>query len=501
MRRSNILIIMADEHNRAMMGCAGHKLVKTPNLDALAARGTRFTQAYTNCPICVPSRAAFQTGNYTHRVRYWDNAIAYDGAIDGWGHRLQTGGYRVESIGKLHYRREEDPLGYDIKHIPMYIKEGVGSLTAAVRDPLPDLDPAAKDKPGFAAKACAGESSYTQYDRKVADLSCDWLAERGLAERGAEKTGAADDGRPWALFASFLSPHYPLTVPDEYFALYDPAHMPDPKLDPEAGYECHPWVAVLSERQPHANCLTPEKSRAAYAAYLGLCSFIDDQIGRVLTALETAGLADDTRIIYASDHGENAGARGLWGKSVMYEESTGIPLIMAGPDIAAGKICNTPVSLVDIYPTVTEAAGLDDGDGQKTDRPGRSLFRIAAAPDDPDRLAFSEYHASASPSGGFMVRKGRYKFNYYVGYPPELFDLETDPEEEHDLAGDPAMAAVCAEYEAMLRAIVDPEAADRQAKDDQNAVVARHGGRDKVLADKLGAQSYTPVPGAIAEKL
>ncbi len=86
MRQTNILIIMADEHNRAMLGCAGHPLVKTPNLDALAARGTRFTTAYTNCPICVPSRAAFQTGHYTHRVRYWDNSIAYDGRVDGWGH-------------------------------------------------------------------------------------------------------------------------------------------------------------------------------------------------------------------------------------------------------------------------------------------------------------------------------------------------------------------------------------------------------------------------------
>ena len=490
MHQTNILIIMADEHNRAMLGCAGHPLVKTPNLDALAARGTRFTNAYTNCPICVPSRAAFQTGNYTHRVRYWDNSIAYDGRVDGWGHRLQEAGYTVESIGKLHYRREEDPLGFDRKHIPMYIKEGVGSVTAAIRDPLPDLDPGAQDKPGFAAKACAGDSSYTQYDRKVGDLSCDWLAERG----------ADGSDRPWALFASFLSPHYPLTVPDEFFNLYAAADMPGAKLDPAAGYRRHPWVEVLAERQPHANCLTPERSRRAYAAYLGLCSFVDAEIGRVLAALEAAGLADNTRIIYASDHGENAGARGLWGKSVMYEESTGIPLIMAGPDIAAGTVCTTPVSLVDIYPTVTHAAGLDM-QSQPADLPGRSLFDIAAAPDDPDRIAFSEYHASASPSGGFMLRKGRYKFNYYVGYKPELFDLADDPEETSDLASDPAFAPVCAEYEALLRAIVDPEAADRQAKDDQNAIVEFHGGREKVLRDKLGAQSFTPVPGDVAKTL
>ena len=100
-----------------------------------------------------------------------------------------------------------------------------------------------------------------------------------------------------------------------------------------------------------------------------------------------------------------------------------------------------------------------------------------------------------------MLRKGRYKFNYYVGYRPELFDLADDPEEIHDLAEDPAFALVCTEYEALLRAIVDPEAADRQAKDDQNAIVAFHGGREKVLRDKLGAQSYTPVPGEVTKTL
>ena len=325
------------------------------------------------------------------------------------------------------------------------------------------------------------------------------LNKQCLLNQFQQEAGHSHD-RPWALFASFLSPHYPLTVPQEFFALYAADDMPDPKLASNSGYKRHPWVEVLAQRQPHANCLTPEKSRIAYAAYLGLCSFVDAQIGRVLSALAAAGMTDNTRVIYASDHGENAGARGLWGKSVMYEESTGIPLIMAGPDIAAGAECKTPVSLVDMRPTIVEAAGLEAQD-QPADLPGRSLLDIAGAPEDPDRIAFSEYHASASPSGGFMLRKGRYKFNYYVGYRPELFDLAIDPEELHDLAEDPAFASVCTEYEAALRAIVDPEAADRQAKDDQNAIVEFHGGRDKVLRDKLGAMGFTPVPGEVAKDL
>ncbi len=491
MEAKNLLIIMSDEQNRDMLGAYGHGIVKTPNIDALAARGTRFTAAYTNCPICVPSRAAFQTGRFPHETRYWDNAIAYDGRVRGFGHRLQDEGIRVESIGKLHYRAETDPLGYDEKHIGMYIKDGIGSITGSVRDPLPPLDPDANTKPGFASKAGPGLSTYNKYDAKVADLTCDRLARI-----------ATDPGdKPFVLFASFLAPHYPLTVPEEFFSMYDPADMPDVKLDPASGYVQHPWVKVLSDRQSHANGLTPEMSKRAVAAYFGLCSYVDHQIGRVLNALQAAGLADTTRVIYTADHGENAGARGLWGKSVMYEESAAIPMIAAGPDIARGATCDTPVSLVDIYPSVLDGVGLAAKDDE-ADLPGRSVFDIASAPDDPERAVFSEYHAAYSPSGGFMVRKNGYKYCAYAGgYAPELFDLAADPGETTDIAADPAHASTVAEYDALLRTFVDPEKADRQAKDDQNALLDRHGGRDKILTDRPGTAGYTGVPEEIASTL
>ena len=124
MEPKNLLVIMADEHNPKMLGCSGHPLVKTPNLDALAMRGTRFDRAYTNCPICVPARASFATGRYVHDIGYWYNAIAYDGRVKGWAHRLQEAGVRIESIGKLHYRQEGDPTGFDRQHLPMHIKDG-----------------------------------------------------------------------------------------------------------------------------------------------------------------------------------------------------------------------------------------------------------------------------------------------------------------------------------------------------------------------------------------
>jgi len=163
-----MLVIMADEHNPKMLGSTGHPLVKTPHLDALAARGTRFDRAYTNCPICVPARANFATGRYVHDTGYWDNAIAYDGRVKGWGHRLQDAGVRVESIGKLHYRSEDDPTGLDRQHIPMHIKDGVGMIHTSVRKQFPDFSPPPPKPGGGAAgivlEAGRGESEYTRYD-------------------------------------------------------------------------------------------------------------------------------------------------------------------------------------------------------------------------------------------------------------------------------------------------------------------------------------------------
>ena len=233
------------------------------------------------------------------------------------------------------------------------------------------------------------------------------------------------------------------------------------------------------------------------AAYFGLVSFIDAQIGMVLDALEELGLKDDTRIIYTSDHGDSIGARGLWGKSVFYEESVKIPMILAGPDVVApggtnGAICETPVNLTDCYATILDGLGVSVvGDAAHPD--SRSLFEIAQAPVDSDREILSQYHAFGSPSAGYMLRKGRYKYHHYVGFPPELFDLENDPEELRDLAADPAYASVLAEYETLLRARLDPELVDRRAKADQDALIKRHGGREK--AKFVGAPGATPVPG------
>jgi choline-sulfatase len=235
--------------------------------------------------------------------------------------------------------------------------------------------------------------------------------------------------------------------------------------------------------------------RRAIAAYFGLVSFLDDNIGRILRALEETGLAESTRVVYSTDHGDNLGARGLWGKSTMYEESAGIPLIMAGPDVPAGRTCDTPVTLADGVPTIIQALGARP-DARDRDLPGASLLDIAQG-EAPRRTILSEYHAAGAATGSYMIRNGRYKYIHYVGMPPMLFDLESDPREHRDLGRDPACRAVVAECEAQLRRVVDPEAADRLARADQRAHIDRNGGKEAIL--KRGHFRYSPPPGAKAE--
>ena len=158
-------------------------------------------------------------------------------------------------------------------------------------------------------------------------------------------------------------------------------------------------------------------------AYYGCTTFLDHNIGKVLQALDDSGLRDDTIIIYTTDHGENLGARRLWGKSNMYEEACALPMIISGPDIPEGRVSTTPVTLIDIAPTILDAID-QNGVAAKEDLPGTSLIQISNKVSNPDRIAFSEYFAAAADRATFMIRKGNYKYIHYEGYEPELFDLE-----------------------------------------------------------------------------
>jgi choline-sulfatase len=471
---SNVLILCSDEHARSALGCQGHPVVRTPALDALAARGTRFTRAYTPSPICIPARASLATGLHVHETGCWSSAEPYFGQIESWMHRLRAAGHPVTSIGKLHFRSGADDHGFDAEIEPMYLaNNGLGWPRGLLRDPMPDYD----DVMQLAAEAGPGESDYTAYDRRITARARDWL------RRAPEKGGGGD--KPWALFVSFISPHYPLTAPQPFFDLYDGVELPAPFGRPPE----HPVLRAMARFWDYDRHFDAVTRRLARRCYYGLCSFLDDNIRQVLAALADSGQAERTTVISISDHGEMLGNHGFWTKLLMYEDSVGIPLIMAGPGVPRG-VNHTPVSLTDIAATVERAVGL-------APRPpvgswsGRPLQEFVAAPE-PGRAILSEYHDGGSPTGITMLRQDRWKYVHYAGgYPAQLFDLDTDPRELTDLGASAGHEEVRRRLEAELRGILDPEAVNARAFADQARLLAAHGGRDAVLAMK--SFGHTPL--------
>ncbi|MGC1816408.1 MAG: sulfatase-like hydrolase/transferase [Casimicrobiaceae bacterium] len=474
----NLLIIMSDEHSPKALGCYGHPFVETPNLDRLAARGTRFNSAYCTSPVCIPARASFAVGKYINEIGYWDNADAYDGRIPSWHHVLRAREHAVVSIGKLHFRLAGEDHGFSEEIIPMHIIDGKGDLMGLVRSDLPVRKGAYK----MANLAGPGESQYTFYDREIAARAQVWLREE------ASKAS----GKPWVLFVSFVCPHFPLTAPPQYFYRYYNRDLPLPKMYGREQRPTHPYLKEYATSFNYDDYFDDVKLRKAIAGYYGLCSFLDDNVGLVLAALEGAGLAEDTRVVYTSDHGDNLGTRGLWGKSTMFEETAGVPLIMAGPEIASGKVVDTPASHIDAYPFILEAVGERDPELTRGFA-GVSLFDLADGAK-PDRNVLVEYHGMGSTTGAFMIRHGTYKYIYYVSYPAQLFDLESDPEELTDLAANPRYQAVIAECHRRLLRVCDPEEVQGRAMKRQSELLAANGGRDAVIA--RGDLGFTPAPGA-----
>jgi len=478
MTPKNLLIILSDEHNPKVMGCAGHPDVITPNLDALAARGTRFTNATCASPICVPARAALATGRNIFETGYWDNVDAYDGRTPSWHHVLRGEGHEVASIGKLHYRGwDGDDYGFTESLLPMHIHGGRGEVKMLLRNPPVSIG----DGSNMLRSAKPGVSDYTRYDENIAEKAIEWLAHHGTQRA---------DAKPWALMVSLVAPHFPLTVPDRFFDLYRGKKLQMPKayhfgVDDNA----HPFVQQYARASGYnLHFQNDSDVHQALCGYYGLVTYLDDKVGQLLRALAEAGLDQSTRIIYLSDHGDNAGARGLWGKSTMYAESVGVPLILSGPDVKAGRVEHAAVSHVDIYNTVLDAVGVPASQSTASER-SQSLLR----PLDPERITLSEYHTIGSRAAVFMLQDARMKYVHYCDHPPELFDLQQDPEEMVNLATNPEYRAQVDHWQRRLRDLLDPASVDRRAKDRQRELIELFGGEEAIRSGK-GIGGYTPSP-------
>lgn len=465
----NLLVLVADEHRRDALGCMGHPWVQTPHLDALAARGTLFSNAYSPSPICVPARAALATGDHIHRSGHWDSAAPYRGEPRSWMHELRDRGLHVTSIGKLHFVGQGADHGFSEELLPMHVHEGRGWTAALLRKNPPPYT-ATQD---LAAEVGAGDSSYTHYDREICECAVAWLQQ------------PARQHTPWAAFVSFVSPHYPLRAPQEWFARYRSKPLDTPISSPPP---THPELQRLGEFYDYQRHFDPTRAHEARAAYYGLCSFMDHGVGQVLEALRASGQEGETLVIYLSDHGEMLGDHGFWTKQLMYEGSVAVPLIMAGPGAPPGHRVSTPVSLLDVAATARAQVGI-----HHPTLPGVPLTRLAQEPAQPERTVFSEYHDGGSSTATFMVRWDDWKYIHYVGERPQLFHLRQDPEECHDRAihPDPEAQQALAEGERRLRAICDPEQVNADCFADQAQRIAALGGE---AACRQGTFGHTPTP-------
>lgn len=374
-------------------------------------------------------------------------------------------------------------MGFKDQRVSMNAFDGRGDIAGCIRNE--QVRRAVRIK--TIRSAGVGVTNYQKFDLTVAEETVKYIEEEASKK-------LSDD--PFVLFVGFVCPHHPYIAPEKYYEMYSEENsVPFPSNYEMEKRPMHPVVEYCRR----SNCLDCEFDRQSVLnvvrAYYANVSFLDHQVGKVLDALEKTGLLDSTRVIYTSDHGDSVGENGLFFKSNMYEGSVGIPLILAGDGVPIGKVSATPVSLLDIYPTVLECVGAEK---QKEDeqKPGESLWKIAAESDRPDRAVIAEYHAVGSNTGCFMIRKGQYKMNYYVGYPCELYDLENDPEETKNLSGDSTYKKVIEELESILRKTLNPEQTNKKAFEEQERLINEYGGSEAFI-NKPKAFEYTPVPVSV----
>ena len=467
MQPKNLLFIVGDEYSRRYAGCYGDRVAKTPNIDRLAETGTRFTNAYTTSPDCVPARASIATGQWVHQHGSFSSVEAYDGSIPNWGSHLIECGHEVVSFGKLGYLKSTPKNGFTREFLPIHNMNEMGWLKGILRNPLCQGKDSFEVRE-FANQIGVGESEYTKYDRVVCENARAWM--RAHSKRNQNK--------PWVMFVSLISPHYPLIAPREFYDLYDDESVGLPHR--MGGNSDHPVVQEVCNFFNYKDYIDEQLTLEARKAYYGLCSFFDYLVGNLISELHTSSLFDDTRILLTSDHGEMLGNHGIWTKMVMNEDAIAVPMILSGSDVPRGRVVETPVSLVDCYQTVIDCVG-ETLTAAEQALPGKSLYTVANGEND-SRWVISEYHDGGVSTGMFALRKDQWKYIYYPGHRAQLFDLSIDPQEDTDLAEDIEYRSVLEECYEVLSTFLDPDAVNEYALSKQANIVEEMGGYDAVAA-------------------
>ena len=451
-KRPNLLFLFSDQHAFHVAGCYGDRIAKTPNLDSLAASGVTFDAAYCPSPICVPSRMSMLTACHPSTQDCWtnDDFLASDRAT--WPHALGAAGYRPILIGRLHAMGPDQLHGYAEREIGDHSPNWAG----VPRHDMGVLNETNDPHRTSVVRSGSGESAYEIKDRDVTRAAVACIDRLGTQRRSGNT-------EPFALSVGFMLPHPPYVATKADYALFSGKVSP-PRLAAPSPDSEHPWLAWWRNNRG-IETVDPEDAHRARAAYYALTFRLDAMIGEVVDALHRNGLAEDTLIVYTTDHGDQIGERGLWWKHTFYEESVRVPMILSWPGtIPAGQRRSQVVNLVDLSATMLAALGAPPLPGSQ----GRSFLDVAKNGDAPwlDETV-SEYCTDEVPvwTGGMavrqrMLRRGRWKFVYYHGYRPQLFDLTTDPDELCDLAESPTHASVVASLLERLLSDWNPDDVD-----------------------------------------
>jgi uncharacterized sulfatase len=436
--KPNVLFIAVDDMNNNL-GCYGHPLVKSPNIDRLARRGVRFDRAYCQFPLCSPSRTSIMTGRRPDVTQVYDLQKHFRTVLPSvvtLSQLFMTNGYHAARVGKIYHYGNPGQIGTD------------GLDDAASWNER--VNPKGRDK--------AEEHLLTNHTPKRGlGSSLSFLRAEGADEEQTDGILATETirllesnrDRPFFLGAGFYRPHCPYIAPKKYFDFYplERVKVPSGPWD----YLTNAPPPALSSTQPHPWFgATSRQAREALQAYWAAISFVDAQVGRILDALDRLGLTERTIVVFWSDHGYHVGEHGLWMKQSTFENSARVPLIIAAPGRKArGAACGRTVELLDLYPTLADLCGLSEPPGLQ----GRSLRPLL---DNPrarwDKPAFTQVWRGTFP--GHSIRTERYRYTEWDNgrKGAQLYDYAKDPGETRNLIADPKQAKVLAELRRLLRA-------------------------------------------------
>ena len=451
MSRPNILIFMVDQLNGTLFPDGPADWLHTPNFKALAERSVRFANSYTASPLCAPGRASFMSGRLPSRTGVYDKAAEFPSDTPTFAHHLRAAGWQTCLSGKMHFVGPDQLHGFE-QRLTTDVYPADFGWTPDWRKPGERIDWWYHNMGSVTGAGVAEISNQLEYDDEVAHHAVQKVYD---LSRGG-------DERPWHLTVSFTHPHDPYVARRKYWDLYEDCDH----LLPEVGAIPYDDLDPHSQRIFDANDwrsfdISEEDIRRSRRAYFANISYLDDKIGEVMAALEAT--RQEAVILFVSDHGDMLGERGLWFKMSFFEGSSRVPLMISAPGLKAGRI-DTPVSTLDVCPTLCDLAGIDvDQVAPWTD--GVSLLSVAAGgPRDPVPM---EYAAEASIAPMVALRDGKWKYSACPADPEQLFDLEADPAEMTNLVGDPEAADILIRLRSMTSDRWDYAEFDAQVRDSQ----------------------------------